>query len=118
MNMGRSQGVAVPRGQLRGTERGEPNRIRNLAPATLLAVEYTDGQGNIIKEFWYQVGDQVYQPPNAEQFAGQLKPVKEMYASQVRTRMLSQTATTDDLPKDDDVDIVSDETASQGESTE
>lgn len=111
--MNQRAGVQVPQSQLRSTQRSEPNRIINLAPAVLYAVEYTNGHGVHIKEFWYKVGDQFYMPPNAEQFASQLKPVKKMYADQVRTRLLSQSAATTDLPKEDDVDIVSDETAEQ-----
>ena len=112
--MNRGQGVAVPQGQLRSGRKGEPNRVLNAVQADLVAVAYTDKQGNEIKEFWYKVGDTLYIPPGAEQFASQLRPAKGVFAEQVLAKLAArETGPAAGLPVQDDVDVVSTQTAQQ-----
>jgi hypothetical protein len=100
-----SNGVVIPQGQRRSGERSAPRKIINAVVAQLVAVEYTDGHGTHIKEFWYKVGDTYYCPPAAEEFANNIKPVLPVYAAQLNERLNQGHSL--GLPAEDSVDVVS-----------
>jgi hypothetical protein len=110
--MNRPQGVVVPQSQKRSERKGEPNKVYAAVPATMVAVQYADGSGNLIKEFWYKVGDQYYIPPQAEQFASQLRSVKEGHAAQVNNLLAAYHSDPNDIPEQDPVNVVTNAVAS------
>lgn len=107
-----SQGVVVPAGQRRELERTEPNKILDVIPATVYAIRYGDGAGRVIKEFWYEVGGVFYQPPGAEQFADQLREVKETLVKQVKAKLGTNAFMPSNL-QTDVVDVVAKKTAQE-----
>lgn len=109
--MNRSQGVVVPQSQKRSEKKGEPNKVYAAVPAELVAVQYADAQGNLIKEFWYKVGDQYYIPPQAEHFASQLRSVKEGHANQVDNLLATYHSDPNDIPDSDPVDVATSKAA-------
>ncbi len=107
-----SQGVVIPQSQLRDDlQRTTPNRVLRVVPATLLAVQYSDGAGVIHKEFWYEVDGRFYQPPDAERFAATIRPVKDVLAKQAGQLLESTKASL--APTSDPVDVVSNLTADE-----
>ena len=115
--MNRPQGVVVPQSQQRETQRGEPNKVYAVVPAKVVGVQYADGTGQIIKEFWYQIGDQFYIPPEAERFASKLKLVKDSFADQAKTLLSAAEAPSSDVPQEDIVDVVSKQVAAGADET-
>jgi hypothetical protein len=112
MNFGR-QGVVTPQDQTREEGRGEPGKVYNAVPVELVAVRYADETGKLIREFWYKIGDTLYQPPQSEQFAASVRTVKDSYANQVNVILKSVFGDDSDLPSTDAVDVVSEQTAQQ-----
>ena len=111
--MNRQQGVVVPEGQRRELERAEPNKLLDIIPGEMFAVRYADGTGKVIREFWYKVGNTFYQPPGAEQFAGQLREVKETFVKQANTKLAQMDLDPNDVPQSDAVDVVAQQTAKE-----
>ena len=107
-----SQGVVIPQGQLRSAERRVENKVFNAMPAEVVAVEYTNDHGEVIKDIWYKFGDQFYVHPDGETFTGALKSVKESYNAQALERYNANAVRINPaaaIPKEDSVDIVSQE---------
>ena len=109
-------GVVVPASQRRELERTEPNKLINIIPANVFAVQYGDGTGNVIKEFWYEVGGVFYQPQGSEQFAQGLREVKETFVKQARAKLAQRDLNPNDVPTADVVDVISRQTAEEAES--
>lgn len=107
----RQQGVAVPADQRREETRGEPGKVYGVMPLNAIGVRYARGDGKIIREVWYEAGGAYYVPPQSEQFAQALKPVKEEYAKQVAAQLASQRPIEDGSQVETTVDVVSMETA-------
>lgn len=104
--MNRNQGVVVPQSQKRDETRGEPGKVYVAIPAQLVAVQYADSRGQMIKEFWYKVGDQYYIPDGSEQFTSKLKAVKDSHAKQASVLIAAHSAELVDIPQSA-VDVVS-----------
>jgi hypothetical protein len=110
MNFGK-QGVVVPQDQRREDGRGEPGKVYNAIPVETVAVRYADETGKLIREFWYKIGDTLYQPPQSEQFAANVRTVKDGYAEQVNAILSAVFGDNSDIPSTDAVDVVSEQTA-------
>jgi len=108
--MNHNQGVVIPQSQKRDETKGEPGKVYVAIPAQLVAVQYADSRGQMIKEFWYKVGDQYYIPDGSEQFTSRLKAVKEGHAKQADTLLAAHSPSSLTIPVNP-VDIVSDQVA-------
>lgn len=111
----RNQGVQTPAGQLsEGT--GEPNTVAHAVPMQLFALQYCDEHGKVHDTIAYKAGSIVYMDMNAERWASGLRQA----SAYIRDAVLSSAAQEDDsapVPQNDDVDIVSDETADAQDSS-
>ena len=109
--LNRQVGVVTPQDQTREEGRGEPGKVYNVVPAEMVAVRYADETGKFIREFWYKVGDVFYQPPQSEQFAANVRTVKDSYTEQANALLSALLGDDSDLPSTDAVDVVSEQTA-------
>lgn len=108
---GRQQGVTIPKGQLNaGLEKGPPNTISHANVVEQVALQWYDENGTAHPDVWLRIGGQYYIPPNSEEWAAALKPVKETFILQLEA-MLSDQVDKDVAPTKDAVDIVAKKTA-------
>ena len=109
--MNRQAGVVTPQDQTREEGRGEPGKVYNAILVEVVAVRFADETGKLIREFWYKIGDTMYQPPQSEQFASSVRTVKNSYTEQANAILKSVFGDDSDLPTQDTVDVVSEQTA-------
>ena len=109
----RPQGVTIPKGQLHaGLEKGPPLTVDHAFVVEQVAVQWYDENGNAHPDVWLRINGQYYIPPNSEEWASQLKPVKEALARQVETMIFNQVDK-NVAPTKDAVDIVASNVAAQ-----
>lgn len=96
-------GVTIPDNQL-AQERAEANTVLAvLPPAEMVPVRYADEHGKVRQVVVLKAGGEYYMPPNAEQWAAQLRPLRDWMKKGIDN--LSVTETTE-APTEDSVDIV------------
>jgi len=109
-----SSKVRVPESQIRDvTSRGEPMTIAQVVPGQMVAVQWFDEAGREHNEVWFQVGGTIYQPPDSERWASELRPVKDKLAKQVLARLNPPTSANGNLPVEDEVDVLAGEQAKE-----
>jgi len=79
------------------------NTVLNVIEMKHMAIRYVDGEGRVKTTTVIQVGDQFYEPTNAEVWTSQLKPLNEWLLKIVKARVLGSEASAD---KVDRVDVV------------
>jgi len=89
---------------------GTPKTITHFVPAQMAAVQYVDEQGAVHATVLMKVGNMWYMPPNAEQWAGALKPLASWLAKLCEEQVDLQKPS---VPKEDVVDLF----ASQAQGT-
>jgi len=82
----------------------------------MVAVQWFDEAGREHNEVWFQVGQTLYQPPDSERWASELRPVKDKLAKQVLAR-LSPPTVNESLPVEDEVDVLASEQAKEDAGT-
>ncbi len=112
-----SSKVRVPESQIRDvTSRGEPMTVAQVVCGQMVAVQWFDEAGREHNEVWFQVGQTLYQPPDSERWASELRPVKDKLAKQVLAR-LSPPTVNESLPVEDEVDVLASEQAKEDAGT-
>ena len=102
----RPQGVTIPKGQLNaGLETGAPNTISHAVVVEQVALQWFDENGKAHPDVWLRINGQYYIPPNSEEWAANLKPVKEVFIKQLEM-MLANNADRNEAPTQDAVDVV------------
>lgn len=96
------QGVVIPQAQLSTGDEGQPMTVKYVALMHPVQVQWFDETGRGHAEVWFVgAGGVVYQPPNAESWASELRAVKDGLADQVlRLLNMGQSEKPADLPKD------------------
>jgi len=106
--------VQVPASQIRDvTSRGEPMTVKQVVRGQMVAVQWFDEAGRKHNEVWFQVGEVIYQPPDSERWASDLRPVKAKLANQVLARLNPPLTINGSLPVEDDVDVLAGEQAKE-----
>ena len=96
-----SSKVQIPESQIRDvTSRGEPMTVSQVVPGQMVAVQWFDEAGRQHNEVWFQVGNVMYQPPDSERWASELRPVKDKSEDK-------------ELPVEDEVDVLAGEQAKE-----
>lgn len=101
----RPTGVVIPASQLR-QQAGAPRTVTGFAEAKTYGIEYTDDDGTKHTTVVMNIGGQWYMPPNGENYAATLRPIKAdtwLGKALEDGRLNSNTSS---LPKEDAVDIV------------
>jgi len=108
-----TEGVMIPRNQLIDEElTGSPMSITHAVPMQMVGVQWFDERGQGHNEIWFVAGNAVYQPPNAEEWASQLKPVKDDLRQAILSQLnLTTSKEREPLPMKDEVDVIADEVA-------
>jgi len=82
------QGVMIPQAQRGADVDGPPMTVLVVGPMTMQQVRWFDEVGRGHDEVWFiGPGNVVYQPPNSETWASELKPVKEELVLQVLSKL-------------------------------
>jgi predicted nuclease with RNAse H fold len=105
--IGKQTGVAIPASQLREVERESPGKVLSVVPLHAVGVRYAREDGVVVKEVWYQAGDTFYVHPDSEQFTAKLAPIKDSYASQAQALLSAVEGSSNSIPVEDTVDVVS-----------
>jgi hypothetical protein len=95
----RSVGVSVNTPQ---ATVGIPKTLMYSVPAQMMAVQYADEQGGVHTAVVLRVGNAWYMPPNAEQWAGALRPLAPWLARLCEDRL---TPASSEVPQTDSVDL-------------
>mgnify|MGYP006931607265 CR=1 FL=1 len=92
----------IPQAQLGAGDEGQPMTVRYVALMQPVQAQWYDEGGRGHAEVWFiGAGGVVYQPPNSEAWAAELRPIKEGLAEQVRRLVgMDQPGKQADLPKD------------------
>lgn len=107
----RPTGVTIPKGQINaGLENGPPNTIGNIVEAKQYAVQWFDETGKQHVDVWFKAGNVWYKPPQSEEWASQLGPVKDVFVKQAES-MIGIQAAPADAPTKDAVDVVAESVA-------
>jgi hypothetical protein len=108
----RPLGVTIPQGQLQNREDddrpklGNPRTVRNAVRANFVAIEYTDINGKFHTDVVLEVGNQLYMPPNSEQWTVQLKPLADWLLKGTKALLDAQRpVSAGEVPVEDKVDI-------------
>ena len=107
----RPQGVMIPAGQI-NPDRGEPNKVYNVAKMTPYAIEYTDEHGGKHTNIAYLVGDVVYLDQNGERWTAGLRQATGYIKEAVTAAANSAAAP---IPEDDSVDVMDQAESPSGE---
>jgi hypothetical protein len=91
-------GTPAPRPAPAGTK---PYTAIHVIPMEQYAVQYADLEGNLHETVFVKVGNMLYEPIGAEDWAGKLRPVREELAKSCSVHITSKAA-----PAKDDVDVV------------
>lgn len=111
--LNRQQGVTISKGQINaGLGKGPPNTISHAFVVEQVALQWFDENGTAHPDVWLRINGKYYIPPNSEEWASQLKPVKDIFVNQVET-MLSDQVDRDVAPMKDAVDIVASNVVTQ-----
>lgn len=112
------QGVMIPQAQLASGEEGPPMTVQFAGPMQPIQIRWFDEQGVGHDVVWFiGPGNVVYEPPNAESWAAELRPIKDELLSQVLSKLgLDKQEPSEGentaLPSDD-VDIMGGDTADE-----
>lgn len=102
----RPTGVVVPQSQLRQQQAGAARTITGFAEAKTYGVEYVDDEGTKHTTIVMLIGGQWYLPPNGENYAATLRPIKaDTWLGKALEESKANTNTAS-LPKADAVDVV------------
>lgn len=95
----------IPPSQTRETG-GTARAISHFVEAKSYAIEYTDDEGTKHVTIVMRIGGQWYLPPNGENYAATLRPIRSdnWLGKALTERLLDSTPTA--LPKADAVDVV------------
>jgi hypothetical protein len=77
--------------------------VLNVVPMQQFAIRYVDGDGRVRNTTIVQVGDQFYEPKNAEAWTGTLGTVNDWLRKILVARVLAGAG---QVPKTDAVDVV------------
>lgn len=86
------------------TERVASQQLVNMAPVKLFMVRYGDASGNSHTTLAFQIGNQWYMDPNAEEWASRMRPVSEWLGKQLNTKLSALAAPV--VPPQDEVVVV------------
>lgn len=102
----RPTGVVVPQSQLRQSSTAAPRTVTGFAEAKTFGIEYTDDDGEKHTTVAMCIGGQWYMPPNGENYAATLRPIKSdtWLGKALEEGRLNTNATS--LPKQDSVDVI------------
>ena len=81
---------------------GTPKTLSHFAPCQMAAVQYTDEQGTVHTTVFMKVGTTWYMPPNAEAWAGALKPLAPWLSKLCEAQAALQKP---EVPKEDAVNL-------------
>ncbi len=88
MSLGQKQGVMIPQSQLGVDEDGPPMTVRFAGIMYPVQVQWFDDTGRGHAEVWFLgPGDVLYQPPNAESWAAELRAVRDDLSTQVLNKL-------------------------------
>lgn len=100
-------GVSIPDGQLSPQERTEPNKVLSvMEPAVMIPVRYSDEHGRVHHVVVFKAGNEYYMPPNAEQWAASLRPLRDWMKKGIEAQLPGDGPL--DAPSQDTVDVVAD----------
>jgi hypothetical protein len=109
---GKQVGVTIPDSQL-ASERGTPNTVLHVLKGETFAVNYVDEQGRVRAAVVTKFGDTVYFAANSEQWASQLRPASDWMQKAIESKIIHLS--TEDIPKEDTVDVVALQVAAGGQ---
>ena len=105
----RPVGVMMPQNQI-SAGRGGPRTLSGFAEAKSYGIEYTDDDGNKHTTIGMYIGGQWYLPPNGENYASTLRPLKSdtWLAKSLEERRESDGGSVagGGVPGQDNVDVV------------
>jgi hypothetical protein len=113
----RPQGVTISKSQINaGLEKGPSNTISHAFVVEQVALQWYDENGTAHPDVWLRINGKYYIPPNSEEWAAQLKPVKDVFVHQIEI-MLNDQIDKNVAPTQDAVDIVATEVATASPAT-
>ncbi len=117
-NTGRPMGVTKPVGQ-RGGDEDATNlptlSVHNFKRLETFAGRYVDKSGKLVAGFYVKYGDAFYLDPNGPHWLGTLKELSKEHEgnAQAAYEQLTKAIGIPDIPTEDAVDVIAEETAAQ-----
>ena len=79
----------------------------------MVACQYVDSQGRRTYDVFLKVGNEMYKPPQSEQWAQALTPLMDWIKSGIEDRLEEAKTSNVDVPTKDAVDIIAEDVASE-----